>query len=256
MLEITFLGTGTSSGVPMIGCQCSVCKSKNTKDNRLRSSIIIAHNNKKILIDAGTDFRQQLLRENIDSLDAILLTHEHRDHTGGLDDVRALNYITKKGIAIYCEERVAISLKKEYSYAFGEQRYPGAPRMDIHTIDLKRFFIENIEITPIRGYHLNLPVLGYKIDNFAYITDMNYIPTDQMNKIEDLSVLIINAVRKEMHPSHFCLDEAIEIAKKTKAKKCYLTHLSHQIGLHNDLEKELPNGIYVAYDGLKIRTTD
>ena len=253
MLEITFLGTGTSSGVPMIGCECEVCKSSDPKDNRLRSSIIINYKNKKILIDAGTDFRQQLLREKINSLDAILITHEHRDHTGGLDDVRALNYITKKGIDIYCEERVAKSLRKEYSYAFGEHRYPGAPKMDIHIIDNSKFYIDDIEITPVRGYHLNLPVLGYKIANLAYITDMNYIPQDQLNKIEDMSVLIINSVRKQRHPSHFCLEEAISIAKKTNAKRCYLTHLSHQIGLHSQLEKSLPQGINVAYDGLKIR---
>lgn len=207
---------------------------------------------KLILIDAGPDFRQQLLRENISNLNAILLTHEHKDHTGGLDDIRAINYIQKKILPVYCEERVYESLRREYSYAFCENRYPGAAEFDITVINDNPFAIEGIVITPIRAFHYKLPVLGYRIGNIAYITDANYIPEEEFTKLQNLDYLIINCLRREKHISHFSLNEAIAVARRVKAKSCYLTHLSHQLGMNLSLTQSLPNGITPAYDGLTL----
>ena len=214
MIQLTFLGTGTSQGVPIIGCKCSVCKSTDSKDKRLRSSLLVQHDSKKILIDAGPDFRQQLLRENIADLDAILLTHEHKDHTGGLDDVRAINYLNRKAVPIYCEKRVKLSLEIEYSYVFSSERYPGIPEFDIKTIDTSPFKIGSTNIIPIRALHYKLPVLGFRIDNFAYITDANKIEDSEYQKLLGVKTLIISTVRKEKHISHFSLEEAINVAKK------------------------------------------
>ncbi|MFA6335374.1 MAG: MBL fold metallo-hydrolase [Bacteroidales bacterium] len=277
--RLTFLGTGTSQGVPMIGCGCPVCTSADTRDNRLRSSALIEHNGLSILIDAGPDFRQQLLRENICDLDAILLTHEHKDHTGGLDDVRAINYFANKALPIYCEGRVFRSLEREYAYAFSEYRYPGAPEFDIRQIDTEPFVIyhengfhrsgkvrqyakiqeprevpENasVLVTPIRVMHYKLPVLGYRIGDIAYITDGSKIDDTEFVKLKNLEVLVINTVRKERHISHFSLQEAIDVAQRVGARKSYLTHLSHQIGTHSQLLKELPAEIEPAYDGLVV----
>lgn len=257
--RVTFLGTGTSQGVPMIGCSCSVCRSSDPKDNRLRSSAFIEYKSFKILIDAGPDFRQQLLRANIMDLDAILLTHEHKDHTGGLDDVRAINYFGSKALPIYCEERVLRSLEREYSYAFAENRYPGVPEFDIRIIDDSPFVIrkENghkpdpfIEIIPLRVSHYKLPVLGFRIGDIAYITDANRIEEEEYSKLKGVKILVINTVRHERHISHFSLSEAVEVARKVGAGRTYLTHLSHQIGCHKELSAELPPGIEPAYDGL------
>jgi len=252
MTRLTFLGTGTSQGVPVIGCSCEVCKSEESRDKRLRSSVIFENNECNLLIDAGPDFRQQLLRENISNLDGILLTHEHKDHTGGLDDVRAINYIKRKVVSVYCEKRVLDSLKREYSYAFDDLKYPGAAEFDVRIIGNSPFSINGTKITPIRVYHYKLPVLGFRIGNIAYITDANYIPEDEFDKLTGLDVLVINTVRRERHISHFSLEEAIAVGKKTGAKMCYLTHLSHQIGKHSDLADSLPCGVMPAYDGLKI----
>lgn len=253
--EVIFLGTGTSQGVPMIGCSCEVCKSTNLHDKRLRSSIYIKKDNFSIIIDAGPDFRQQLLREDIVNVDAILLTHQHKDHTGGLDDVRAFNYLSHKSMPIYCENYVYESLKQEYSYAFCEQRYPGAPDFDVNIISTDPFFVgsqKKIEVIPIRGYHLKLPVLGFRIGDFAYLTDMNYIPEEEYIKLKGVDTIVVNSVRKERHISHFSLYEAIDVIDKSGAKRGFLTHLSHQIGCHKDLESILPDNIKAAYDGLKL----
>ncbi len=252
MTRITFLGTGTSQGVPVIGCKCNVCQSGDSKDNRLRSSVLIEQDNVKILIDAGPDFRQQMLREEIDYADAVLLTHGHKDHTGGLDDVRAINYIRKEAFAVYCEQRVFESLKKEYSYAFDEYKYPGAPEFDIRIIDNNPFFVKNVEITPIRALHYKLPVFGFRIGGIAYITDANSIPEAEFSKLNNLSLLVLNTVRKEKHISHFSLEEAVSVAKRVKPEICLLTHLSHQIGKHSDLNNSLPEWISPAYDGLSL----
>ena len=248
--QLTFLGTGTSQGVPMIGCGCEVCKSTDPRDKRLRASVLVKHEGLRILVDAGPDFRYQMLRAGVSSLDAILLTHNHKDHTGGLDDIRAFNYLEKKATQIYCEKYVEESLRKEYSYAFEEIRYPGAPEWDVHIIDDKPFTVNGVEIIPIRGRHFKLPVLGYRFGNIAYCTDMNHIPDEEYEKLQNLDHFIINCVRRGSHISHYSLEQAIEVAQKVGAKHSWLTHLSHQLPCYEDLKKELPEGILPAFDGL------
>lgn len=250
--RLTFLGTGTSQGVPMIGCGCEVCKSPDPRDKRLRASVLVEHEGLKVLVDAGPDFRYQMLRAGVSSLDAILLTHNHKDHTGGLDDIRAFNYHEKRATQIYCEKYVEESLRKEYSYAFEEIKYPGAPEWDVHIIDENPFTIKGVEITPIRGRHFKLPVLGYRFGNIAYCTDMNHIPEEEYSKLQGLDHFIINCVRRGRHISHYSLEQAIEVAEKVGAKHSWLTHLSHQLPCHEELTKELPEGILPAFDGLVI----
>ena len=250
--RLTFLGTGTSQGVPMIGCGCEVCKSQDPRDKRLRASVLVEHEGLRVLVDAGPDFRYQMLRAGVSSLDAILLTHNHKDHTGGLDDIRAFNYHEKRATQIYCEKYVEESLRKEYSYAFEEIKYPGAPEWDVHIIDENPFTIKGVEITPIRGRHFKLPVLGYRFGNIAYCTDMNHIPEEEYSKLQGLDHFIINCVRLGRHISHYSLEQAIEVAEKVGAKHSWLTHLSHQLPCHEELTKELPEGILPAFDGLVI----
>ena len=250
--KLTFLGTGTSQGVPMIGCGCDVCLSKDPRDQRLRSSVLVEHEGLTILVDAGPDFRQQMLRAGVSHLDAIILTHNHKDHTGGLDDIRAFNYLEKKASQIYCEKYVEDSLRMEYSYAFEEVKYPGAPEWDVHIIDEKPFCINGVEIIPIRGMHYKLPVLGFRFGNIAYCTDMNHIPEEEFSKLEGLDHFIINTVRYGKHISHFSLEEAVAVAQKVGAKHSWLTHLSHQLPCYTALAAELPEGILPAYDGLTI----
>lgn len=250
--RLTFLGTGTSQGVPMIGCSCEVCKSTDPRDKRLRASVLVEHEGQKILVDAGPDFRYQMLRAGICSLDAILLTHNHKDHTGGLDDIRAFNYHEKKATQIYCEKYVEDSLRQEYSYAFAEVKYPGAPEWNVHIIDEKPFSINGVEIIPIRGKHFKLPVLGYRFGNIAYCTDMNHISEEEYSKLQGLDHFIINCVRRGRHISHYSLEQAIEVARKVGAEHSWLTHLSHQLPCYEELIKELPEGILPAFDGLAI----
>lgn len=252
MTKLTFLGTGTSQGIPMIGCGCEVCSSIDPRDKRLRASALVEHGGVRILIDAGPDFRQQMLSAGISGVDAILLTHNHKDHTGGLDDIRAFNYHSRKPVHIYCEKYVEDSLKMEFSYAFAENKYPGAPDWETHIIDDTPFTINGVEIIPIRGRHFRLPVLGYRIGNIAYCTDMNHIPQEEFAKLQGLEHFVINCVRRGHHISHFSLEEAIETAQKVGAKHSWLTHLSHQLPRQEVLEKELPAGISPAYDGLTI----
>ena len=250
--RLTFLGTGTSQGVPMIGCGCEVCRNSDPRDKRLRASVLVEHEGLRILVDAGPDFRYQMLRAGVSSLDAILLTHNHKDHTGGLDDIRAFNYHEKKATQIYCEQYVEESLRKEYSYAFEEIKYPGAPEWDVHIIDDKPFTINKVEIIPIRGRHFKLPVLGYRFGNIAYCTDMNHISDEEYAKLQGLDHFIINCVRRGRHISHYSLEQAIEVAQKVGAKHSWLTHLSHQLPCYEELTKELPEGILPAFDGLVI----
>jgi phosphoribosyl 1,2-cyclic phosphate phosphodiesterase len=252
-MKVTFFGTGTSQGVPVIGCRCDVCTSSDSKDKRLRTSILIEICGKKILIDAGPDFRQQLLRGGIADLDAILLTHEHKDHTGGLDDVRALNYLNRKPVEIYAEKRVLDSIRSEYSYAFADNPYPGVPEMNLNTLDDRTpFKVGDVEIIPLRVFHYRLPVLGFRIGDLAYITDANRIEPSVMQKIHGCTVLVINALRKEAHLSHFTLSQALDVARESGAGQTYLTHISHQMGLHKDVEKELPDNVKLAYDCLTV----
>ena len=259
MGKITFLGTGTSQGIPMIGCTCKVCKSADPRDNRLRTSALVEHNGFRILIDCGPDFRQQMLRQNISDLDAVILTHQHKDHTGGMDDIRAFNYFRKAAFPIYAEPNVQESLKMEYSYAFAEHKYPGVPDYTLHTIGEEPFTITkslpdgtevSIEITPIRVYHYRLPILGFRIGNMAYITDGSSIPATEFDKLQGLELFIINTVRKEKHISHFSIEEAVDVARKVGAGHSWLTHLSHQLPCHKELTDTLPEGILPAYDGL------
>lgn len=257
---ITFLGTGTSQGVPMIGCNCKVCSSPDSRDKRLRSSALVVYKGVYILIDAGPDFRQQMLRENITHLDAILLTHQHKDHTGGLDDVRALNYLEKCAIPIYCEKRVEKSLQMEYSYVFAQHKYPGVPEFNIEIIDETPFTVTGVNevkvpILPIRVMHYRLPILGFRIGGLIYTTDANYIADKEYDKLTDASILVINSVKRTKHISHFSLPETIEVAKRVGAQRSFITHLSHQLPPYAELKKELssqPFSIEPAYDSLTI----
>ena len=250
--KLTFLGTGTSQGVPMIGCSCEVCRSADPHDKRLRSSVLVDYCGKRFLVDAGPDFRQQMLRADVSHVDAIILTHNHKDHTGGLDDIRAFNYLEKKATRIYCEKYVEDSLRQEYSYAFAEKKYPGAPDWEVHLIDDKPFSIEGVEIIPIRGKHFTLPVLGYRFGNIAYCTDMNHLAEESFEKLQGLDHFIINCVRRGRHISHFSLEGALEIAATVGARHTWLTHLSHQLPCYEALKTELPSGVLPAYDGLII----
>lgn len=251
-MNITFLGSGTSQGVPIIACDCIVCKSNNSKDKRLRSSVLVQFNGYNIVIDTGPDFRQQMLTSGIKKCDAILFTHAHRDHMAGLDDIRAFNFKMKKPIDVYCEIAVDKAIRREFYYAFEEPKYPGVPEMDIHLINEQPFELFNKTITPLRVWHHKMPVLGFKINNFVYITDANKIDEQVKELIKDCDVLVLNALRREHHISHFTLTEAISLAQELNAKQTYFTHISHQLGLHNDVNNELPENIKLAYDGLKI----
>ena len=250
---VTFLGTGTSQGVPIIGCECEVCRSLDFRDKRLRVSIHLQIEDKSLIIDSGPDFRQQVLRERIKKLDAILFTHEHKDHTSGLDDIRAYNFMQHADMPIYGEERVLNQIKQEFEYIFSGHNYPGIPRVTLCPITEKPFEAEGIPVTPIRVKHYKLPVLGFRFGNFTYITDANYISNAEKEKIAGSEIIVLNALRKEPHISHFSLPEAVNLLTELQPKKAYLTHISHLLGLHREVEAELPDFISLAYDGLKIQ---
>ncbi|MGB0887598.1 MAG: MBL fold metallo-hydrolase [Vicingaceae bacterium] len=249
-MKITFLGTGTSQGVPVIACDCEVCLSKNEKDKRLRSSILIEEKGQTIVIDTGPDFRQQMLRENVQQLDAVVFTHEHKDHIAGLDDVRAFNFKQKKDMEVYATAETQVALKREFYYAFLENPYPGVPKLNLNTIDTAPFNIGEVELTPINVWHYKMPVKAFRINDFTYITDANRIEAEELEKIRGSEVIVINALRKSDHISHFNLAQAIELLQELKPKKAYLTHISHYLGLHDEVQKELPNFIQIAHDGL------
>jgi len=249
-VKITFLGTGTSQGVPVIACECNICLSHDEHDKRLRTSLLIEKDGKNLVIDAGPDFRQQMLREHVTKLDSIILTHEHKDHIAGMDDVRAFNYKSQDAIDIYSEERVQKAIRKEYSYVFSEFQYPGIPKMRLNNIPEHNFNVKGVNLIPIRVFHYRLPVYGFRIGNFAYITDANYIPEESKEKLYGVKYFVINALRKEKHISHFSLREAIDLIREISPKKAYITHISHQMGLHEDVTHELPPGIALAWDGL------
>jgi phosphoribosyl 1,2-cyclic phosphate phosphodiesterase len=249
-VKITFLGTGTSQGVPVIACECNTCLSTDLHDKRLRTSLLLETDGIILLFDAGPDFRQQMLREHVTRLDSILLTHEHKDHISGMDDVRAFNYKSQDAIDIYAEDRVLKAIKKEYSYVFSEYQYPGIPKMRLNSIPEHSFDIKGIKIIPIRVFHYRLPVYGFRLGNIAYITDANYIPEESKEKLYGVKYLVINALRKEKHISHFSLREAIDLIREISPKKAFITHISHQMGCHSEVSKELPPGIMLAYDGL------
>ena len=251
-MKLTFLGTGTSQGIPVIACKCPICLSTDKRDKRLRTSAMVEVDGQTIVIDCGPDFRYQMLRANVEKLDAILFTHEHKDHTAGLDDVRAFNWVNKKAVDIYAEERVQASLKQEFAYVFAEFRYPGIPQLNLWTVENKAFNINGTRIIPIRAKHFKLPVYAYRIADMAYITDANYISVEEKEKLKGLKVLVVNALRKEKHLSHFTLSEALALIEELKPEKAYLTHCSHQLGFHEEISKELPDHVFMAYDGLEI----
>lgn len=251
-MKITFLGTGTSQGIPVIACECEVCRSMDYRDKRLRSSIHLEIEGKSFVIDTGPDFRQQVLRERIDHLDAILFTHEHKDHTAGLDDVRAFNFKQKRDMPIYARKNVLNQLRQEFSYAFQEVKYPGVPQIEAFELDGKPFSVANVDFIPVEVLHYKLPVFGYRVGDFTYITDANYIDDEGKEKIKGSKILVLNALQKDPHISHYNLQEAIALASEIKAEKTYFTHLSHKMGTHKSVESELPEGVFLAYDGLKL----
>ncbi len=249
-MKITFLGTGTSNGVPVIGCECSVCKSKNPKDKRLRSSVLIEQSGKNILIDVTPDFREQMINLSFQKIDGILITHEHYDHVGGLDDLRPFGQFGE--IDIYAEQNVSQALINRLPYCFAPKKYAGIPNIKITEIDCTPFYIDEIEIIPIRVMHFNLPIVGFRISNFAYLTDVKTIPEEELLKLKGLDILVVSALRKTDHISHQNLEQAIDLIHKISPKKAYLTHLSHQMGLHDVEDKKLEEGISIAYDGLEV----
>jgi phosphoribosyl 1,2-cyclic phosphate phosphodiesterase len=253
-MQVTFLGTGTSGGIPVLTCGCEVCTSLDYRDKRLRVSVWIEIDEKSFVIDTGPDFRQQALRERIPFIDGIIYTHEHKDHTAGLDDIRPYNYLHGiHHLDLYAEQRVLNQLGREFAYAFTEQKYPGVPLLNLHPITNQPFTVKDIDIIPIEVMHHKLPVLGYRIEDFTYITDVNFISEKELEKVYGTKVLVLGALQRNKHISHFTLDEAIEVAQKVNADMTYLTHISHKMGLHAEVEKELPANIRLAYDGLKVR---
>jgi phosphoribosyl 1,2-cyclic phosphate phosphodiesterase len=251
-IKITFLGTGTSQGVPIVACDCDVCSSADSRDKRLRSSILVETEKTRFVIDAGPDFRQQLLFQKIKQLDAVVFTHEHKDHIAGLDDVKAFNFINRMRMPIYATKRVETALHREFAYIFSEEKYPGIPEIDLINFDNEPFYVGDILLTPVNVMHYKLPVKGFRINDFAYVTDANFIPEEEKLKLKNLNVLVLNALRREPHVSHFTFEEAIDLVNELKPKKAYFTHISHQLGLHETISKELPNNIELAVDGLQL----
>ena len=251
-MKINFLGTGTSQGVPVIGCDCPVCRSVDFRDKRLRSSLHIETDGISFVIDTGPDFRQQALRAPIRQLDAVLYTHAHKDHTAGMDEIRSFNFLQKKDMPIYGQAEVIDQLKREFAYVFAEHKYPGVPSVLVNTIDKSPFSIEGVNITPIEVMHYRLPVLGFRVGDLTYITDAKTINDEEKEKIKGSEVLILNALQKQPHISHLTLEEAIALAEEIGARHTYFTHISHRLGLHKEVDAELPDGMNLAYDGLKI----
>lgn len=249
-MKIRFLGTGTSTGIPEIGCQCTACQSKDQKDKRLRASVLISEKGQKILIDCGPDFRKQMLGLPFQKIDGVLLTHEHYDHVGGIDDLRP--FCKFGDVAVYAKSSVAYSIRTRMPYVFAEKKYPGVPNLKMIEIDDKPFFVDEVQVTPIPVMHYKLEIFGYRIGNMAYITDMKTIDEKEFAKLQNLDLLIVNALRIKEHLSHQNLEQAIDFAKKVQAKRTYFVHLSHDMGLHREVEKTLPSSIFFAYDGLEL----
>lgn len=251
-IKITFLGSGTSGGVPMIGCECEVCISTDKKDNRLRSSIMVQSAKTSLVVDTGPDFRYQMLRQKVKHLDAIVFTHPHKDHLAGLDDVKAFNFHAKKPMNLYADSLTEEALRRDFHYAFTDTKYPGIPELNLNTITLDPFIVGDIPVVPILVWHLKMPVMGFRFGKFTYITDANRIDDNEREKIRGSEVMVLNALRKNKHISHFTLEEAIDVVNELKVPAAYFTHISHQLGRHKDIESELPEGIHLAYDGLEL----
>jgi phosphoribosyl 1,2-cyclic phosphate phosphodiesterase len=251
-MKIEFLGTGTSQGVPVIACNCSVCSSSDPLDKRLRSSVKLEIEGRNFVIDAGPDFRQQMLRSEVQNLDAIIITHEHKDHIGGLDDIRAFNYQQKKAMDVFSSKRTNEAIRKEFAYAFSIWKYPGIPEFNLIDIKNDEFDVRGVKFIRIKGLHYHLPVFGYRTGNFAYLCDFSHISEKEKEKLKGLDVLVLNALRKKPHYSHFNLEQAVFLINELKPARAYLTHISHLMGLHKEIEKELPENIHLAYDGLSL----
>jgi phosphoribosyl 1,2-cyclic phosphate phosphodiesterase len=251
-IKVVFLGTGTSTGVPVVACDCEVCRSKDPHDHRLRTSVMVQANGHNFIIDCGPDFRYQMIREKVDDISAIVFTHGHRDHIAGLDDVRAFNYVLNKTVDVFASEEVVSSIKREFPYIFTEKRFFGAPQLEFHIIDNNKFLVEGIEFTPVEVLHHKLSVFGFRIGNFSYITDASFISEEEKQKLKGSEILVINALRKSKHISHFSLEEAISVINEVNPGRAYITHLSHFIGLHKIVQSSLPSNIFLAYDGLQL----
>lgn len=252
-IEITFLGTGTSSGVPMIGCDCEVCRSADPRDNRLRSSIMVRSSDTTLVVDTTPDFRYQMLRTRTNHVDAILFTHPHKDHIAGLDDIRAFNFFSRQPMQLFANYLTEEALRRDYYYAFAEHKYPGVPEVQMNLIDERPFHVGGLSVVPIEVWHLKMPVLGFRFGKFTYITDANRLDEDAKEKVRGSEVLVLNALRKERHISHFNLEEAISLVRELNVPRAYFTHISHQLGLHAAISEELPEGIQLAHDGLTLR---
>lgn len=251
-MKITLLGTGTSQGVPVIACDCEVCLSSNKKDNRLRSSVMIEVDNINLVIDTGPDFRQQMLREKVEKVDAVLFTHHHKDHVAGMDDIRAFNYRWKKDMQLYCTKLTEEALKKEFPYVFSDVKYPGLPEVKINIIKNETFHIQDTTVIPIKAQHYIMPVFGFRIKNFVYLTDVSSISELEKEKMKGADLIILDALRKKPHISHFNLEQALALLEELKPKQALLIHISHYMGLHDEVNRELPNHIKLAYDGQQI----
>lgn len=251
-MKVTFLGTGTSQGVPVIACDCEVCTSPDPRNNRLRSSVLVETDELSLVIDTGPDFRQQMLRAGQQKLDAVIFTHEHKDHIAGLDDIRAFNFKQHRDMDVYANDRVEKALRREFYYVFEELDYPGLPKVRLNLIENAPFSINGLEITPIEVFHYKLPVFGFRIGDFTYITDAKTIPEAEKEKIKGSKVIVLNALRHHDHLSHFTLKEAIAMMEELQPEQGYFTHISHYLGTHEAVEKDLPNGLNLAYDGLVV----
>jgi len=249
-MKITFLGTGTSQGVPIIACECVVCQSADSKDKRLRTSVLVETENTNFIIDTGPDFRYQMLREGVKKLDAVVFTHEHKDHVAGFDDIRGFNWKTQMPMEVYATPNVEIALKRDFHYAFAEKRYPGVPSLNLHILDNNPFEVGDLVLTPIEVLHYKLPVFGYRVGDFSYITDVNFIAEAEKEKLKGSKVLVLSALRQSEHISHYSLEQAIEVAREVGAEQTYFIHMSHQMGLHEEVDAQLPEGMNLSYDGL------
>ncbi len=249
-LKITFLGTGTSTGVPMIACDCEVCQSTNKKDKRLRSSIMVQSPTTTLVVDTTPDFRYQMLREKVKHLDAIVFTHPHKDHIAGLDDIRAFNFFSKQPMQVFANEMTQEVIIREFPYAFADFKYPGLPEIILNTIATEPFIVGDIPVTPLLVWHLKMPVLGFRFGKFTYITDANRIDEAEKDKIRGSEIVVVNALRNEKHVSHYNLQEAIDLVRELQVPQSYFTHISHQLGKHDDVSALLPKNIHLAYDGL------
>lgn len=252
-MRLTFLGSGTSQGVPVIACHCAVCTSNDVHNCRLRTSALLTTDQgKNILFDIGPDFRQQMLTNHVEHLDAILITHAHRDHVAGLDDIRSFNYVQHRNMDIYLNKEARVAIERDYHYIFMPHEFPGLPEATLHTVGDSVFNAAGVEILPVKAMHKDLPILGYRIGNLAYVTDANYMDNNALESIKGVSVLVINALRMAKHFSHYSLPEALEVIEQVSPKEAYITHISHEMGLHADVSSTLPDNVHLAYDNLTI----